>query len=77
MDNLHSPAYPQTNDTMQKGEQWDENRGFTKLEYAALMIAQGMCSAGDWLQEASPAQYKLIAEVAIGIGKSVLEEANK
>lgn len=83
-DNLKLPAYPQlTYDTIPRGDgnhiaiQYvdKENPGFTKLELASLMIAQGM--AGTWLEEANGPQYRHIAEVAVSIAKIVLEEANK
>lgn len=49
--------------------------GFTKLEKASLMIAQGMLS-GPHKWEKEPV-LKAISVNAVAIAKAVLEEANK
>lgn len=67
MDNLTSPAYP---------HQLSLNSlGFTKLEIASLMIAQGMSAT--WIESANPSQYRHISEVAVELAKAVLEQANQ
>ena len=48
-----------------------ESFGFTKLEYASLLIAQGMCA------ETTDRGINFIATESIKIAKAVLEEANK
>lgn len=48
--------------------------GFTKLEVASLMIAQGIMARGIY----TPNQYQgYVAEPAVAIARAVLEEANK
>lgn len=80
MDNLKRPAHPQPiafadgNDTAQTA--WgvhDDFAGFTKLEKAALMIAQGFA----YNYAHVPGQSVAIAERAVELAKAVLEEANK
>lgn len=83
MDNLKSPAYPQ--------QTWEEisiNRehnqiatytdsrypGFNKLEKASLIIAQGLVSKYNL---SSPADQKIIAQLAVELATEVLKEANK
>jgi len=66
MDNLKSPAYPQPFN--------DKQLGFTKLEKAALMIAQGLCAS---LKMGTSPLPTLLAETAVMVAKAVLEEANK
>jgi hypothetical protein len=69
MDNLKQPASPYI--------EYDKAAScapsFTKLEYASLMIAQGVLSHG-W-----PMQSTIDSLVAFSVGtaKAVLEEANK
>jgi len=57
MENLKQPAFP---------------CGFTKLEYASLMIAQGAISDGQM-----PNNDAKLAAVCVLFAKAVLEEANK
>lgn len=73
MDNLKSPAYPWT-DT--RGDRLEFFEGFTKLEKAALMIAQGMASSGQYLTQ-SHAEHVAMANTAVSLAKAVIEEANK
>ena len=82
MNNTKQLAYPQPiafhPESPNAQTSWgvhEDFAGFTKLEMASLMIAQGMAST--WLQEANTPQYKRIAGVAVDIAKAVLEEANK
>lgn len=78
MDNLKSPAYPELVSTNKPayGPNFTHNTtgGFTNLELASLMIAQGMLSGphtfeGDVLEG--------VSKNAVKIAKAVLEEANK
>lgn len=81
MENLKLPAYPQPitigtdgNILTPVGHHSDFG-GFTKLEKASLMIAQGMLS-GPHKWEKEPV-VKAISVNAVAIAKAVLEEANK
>jgi hypothetical protein len=79
MENFKLPAYPLP---MIQGpsEVWDakdfnnDNGGFTKLELAALMIAQGLVN---WKEGANSSNREFIASESVRIAKIVLEEANK
>jgi hypothetical protein len=74
MNDLKLPAYPRTHSEMNAAA-WGENAGFTKLELAALMIAQGIAGTnGDYSQ---PLNIKALSTTAVHIAKAVLEEANK
>lgn len=77
-DNLKLPAYPLPLVSNPEGEikdasDWEGPTGFTKLEKAALIIAQGIVSNGDYVNKGE----ELIAADAVVIAKAVLEEANK
>lgn len=83
MDNLKLPAYPspvryengiRVDNQIGNGGLMQEV-GFTKLELASLMIAQGYASnpGGEWGDEPEEA----IAFQSIRLAKAVLEEANK
>lgn len=83
MDNLKLPAYPFTTyDTVSNGEgiqigvhYTDQNQsGFSKLELASLMIAQGLMTGRDAHCEIPEA---LISQLSVSLAKAVLEEANK
>ena len=71
MDNLKQPAFPYI--------EYDKAAscapGFTKLEYASLLIAQGYASnaGGQWPDDVEGA----IAFQSVKLAKAVLEEANK
>ncbi len=69
MDNLKKSATGFT--ASYQGEDTDVQYGFTKLELAALMIAQGICA------ETCDRGHSYIATTAVQIAKSVLEECNK
>jgi hypothetical protein len=74
-DNLKSPAYPvhiEPGDTYSGHAFFD---GFTKLEKAALMIAQGYVANGVFNGDEQE-DYEL-SKRAVKIAKAVLEEANK
>lgn len=71
MDNLKSPAYP-TELKNSVGGNSGNAKGFTKLEMASLMIAQGF-SACPSMQEAD----ETFANNCVSLAKAVLEEANK
>lgn len=78
MDNLQSPAYPSIlsdfdgQDNALGSSYTDPKRsGFTKLEKAALMIAQGLCA------DPSMDSVDVIPELSVRIAKEILEEANK
>lgn len=79
MNNLDLPAHPTE-------VQWSEGKigkdhqngystslayGFSKLELAALMIAQGLCA------DHTMDSVNVIPEMSVRIAKAVLEEANK
>jgi len=71
MDNLKNSAFPLVNEEGGSYEDREVRYGFSKLEYAALMIAQGICA------ETVDRGHGYIAETAVKIAKLVLEEANK
>lgn len=74
MDNLKLPAHPIGEKEFHRfSEQMAPWTGFTKLELAALMIAQGIVAnpGGDVLS------YTKLGEAAVQTAKAVLEEANK
>lgn len=84
MNNTKLPAYPLPLVNNSEGEikdasDWDgTNVGFTKLELASIMIAQGMVQRQD--REYDPETTKgveAISGVAVHLAKAVLEEANK
>lgn len=67
MDNLKLPAYP-------NGGTY--HLGFSKLELASIMIAQGMASSDQYLTQ-SHAEHVAMANTAVSLAKAVIEEANK
>jgi hypothetical protein len=90
MDNLKSPAYPflEANESgygnsvsvwqADGGKQmFPFQAGFTKLEYASLLIAQGLATR-ELLEILEGSNYPSgVAKLSISIAKAVLEEANK
>jgi len=58
------------------GENTDVQYGFTKLEKAALMIAQGGVATWDG-KDVDPTNSKIFASNCVLLAKLVLEEANK
>jgi hypothetical protein len=69
MDNLKLPAYPCPQNVIPT-----DYHGFSKLELASLMIAQGMISNNqDWKDK----WEGRIAESSVELAKAVLDEANK
>ena len=87
MDNLKLPAYPSiAYDTVQRGDglhipiQYTDGGkgGFTKLELASLMIAQGMAAASIEVKIKAGIGYgNSIERYSVELAKAVLEEANK
>lgn len=76
MDNTQLPAYPGIYYyTDEGGENMSAHcEGFTKLEYATLMIAQGKCVNGfPCLSQ----DDRVFARHCVDLAKAVLEEANK
>lgn len=69
MDNLKSTAYPYRSNALEGGH---TDTGFTKLELAALMMAQGYIANPSL--EIGAAQ---ISEFSVKVAKAVLEESNK
>lgn len=65
MDNLNSSAYPLSS-----------SNGFTKLELASLMIAQGLVK-GWWEDGLGANKLAAIKADSVAIATAVLEEANK
>ena len=82
MPNLQCPAYPQSialsGDNPEAQTSWGVHpdfSGFTKLELAALMIAQGFAANGVF-NGATQQDYELSIR-CVQVAKAVLEEANK
>ena len=81
MDNLKLPASPQAiyleeNGHPRAGAEYDwDFSGFTKLEMAALMIAQGAIASGNY--KSGDGKTADLAEYSVRTAKAVLEEANK
>jgi len=80
MDNLKSPAFAQQiilhpidNKPFAAGQMVEGAEGFTKLEYAALMIGQGMVSNPIYHSHTG----QQIAAKSLSFAMSILEEANK
>jgi len=83
MDNLKRLAFPQSialsDDNSVAQTSWgvhEDFAGFTKLEYAALMIAAGM-SQGIYSDGLTDKQSHHIVQSSVFLAKAVLEEANK
>lgn len=85
MENIKLPAHPQPiafypgNETCQTtaNHDWDMS-GFTKLEKAALMIAQGHVNNFDMGNGIATKQFlTAFSEKCVSIAKAILEEANK
>lgn len=73
MENDTLPAYPRSYEAM-GAEEWSCNAGFTKLEMASLMIAQGYLANIRMPPGTTEAQaVKKFVEIA----RVVLKEANK
>jgi hypothetical protein len=71
MENIKRPAYPKP-----VGQHNDHNFGFTKLEYASLMIAQGMI--GNYPADGlTSRELECLTFSSVSIAKAVLQEANK
>lgn len=85
MENIKLPACPVTvqwsegkiGHDHQNGNETSQTYGFTKLEKAALMITQGMLSAGVGSNIIMGDQSYSLDVAAVAIAKAVLEEANK
>lgn len=73
MNNLQQPAFPITGEPVNQLDYGIEALGFTKLEYAALMIAQGLTR----FFHADAYNDKEITADATRIAKAVIEECNK
>jgi len=79
MDNLKLPAYPQPITMGSEGDilipvmHHPDFGGFTKLEYASLMIAQGIAQR----EFVDTGDRDYISMRAVKLAKAVLEEANK
>lgn len=68
MENIKLPAYPH--------QLFPDSMGFTKLELASLMIAQGMCVDG-LPADLSSTNDTAIAYASVSLAKAVLEAANQ
>lgn len=87
MNNIKLPAYPLPLTSNGEGEikdasDWEgSNTGFSKLELASLMIAQGYAAnslgSDQGIQPPALLQPHEIADRAVALAKAVLEEANK
>jgi|HubBroStandDraft_3_1064219.scaffolds.fasta_scaffold08371_2 hypothetical protein len=78
MENTRLPAYPlplvqNSEGDVKDASDWGGNMGFTKLELASLMIAQGLMSNTLFCDN----EDNYIARDAVKLAKAVLEEANK
>lgn len=81
MENLRLPAYPLPIAQNQAAEivdssEWNGNVGFTKLELASLMIAQGIAASG-FNEVGMHSEHPAMAQTSVSLAKAVLEEANK
>lgn len=77
MNNLQLPAYPTIESVNHAGELVEtktKDNGFTKLELASLMIAQGLVTKYN-LKE--PSDQNIIARLSVELATEVLKEANK
>lgn len=74
LDNFNFPAHPCKRVNGLGGNNGDFT-GFTKLEAASLMIAQGVIT--DYPLPITPKQAASITETAIRIATMILEGANK
>jgi hypothetical protein len=72
MDNLKSPASPAITYLTKDVEDADNHYGFTKLELASLMIAQGNMAEGGEI-----GSDQIWAARMVALAKAVLEECNK
>jgi hypothetical protein len=68
MNNLQSSAFPLD---FPSKEYAPDEKGFTKLEYASLLIAQGLAS------DSNSDLTDFLAKLSVSFAKAVLEEANK
>ena len=77
MDNLNSPAYPiDTNGEKYSGH--SNIDGFTKLEYAAILVAAQMAIASKEVRREAGIGYGYtIAGYSVRLAKEVLNECNK
>lgn len=81
MENIKLPAYPLPLVRNAEGEvkdasDWEgSNVGFTKLELASLMIAQGFVARVGIAN--SPGEISTIAHLSTELAKAVIAEANK
>ena len=74
-DNLKLPAYPTDKWFDQKDGEYKAKLGFTKLELASLIIAQGLMPFYNAIPDKK--QRDTLAKVSILMAQSILEEANK
>ncbi|HXP52998.1 MAG TPA: hypothetical protein VN922_23845 [Bacteroidia bacterium] len=78
MDNTKLPAYPTLIYNEATGNPQAQELGFTKLEKAALMIAQGMIQRQDKQYDPETTKgVEAISSVCVDVARAVLEEANK
>lgn len=71
MEDIKLPAYPCV-DSYESGNVFTASAGFSKLELASLMIAQGLMADGF-----NPIDSITFASECVTIAKAVLEQANK
>ena len=78
MVNLKEDAFPSTvSYSDESPEVLTRTGGFTKLEYAPLLIAQGLATR-ELLEILEGENYPSgVAKLSISIAKAVIEEANK
>lgn len=80
MDNLKRSAYPLPICQLKGGEitatmdYCPDNGGFTKLEKAALIIAQGLVAKYNMKE---PGDQKIIAQMSVELATEVINEANR
>jgi hypothetical protein len=82
MENLKSSAFPRLliSDYAEASYTDPANGGFTKLEYASLLMMQGLMDSADWDMAKNDKADDLAsrtAKTAVLMAKAVIEEANK
>lgn len=78
MNNLQQPAFPTIESINHSGDVIEvktKDPGFTKLEYAAILIAQGLL--GHYNQGATHDDFVNISVLSAKLAKMVIEECNK
>lgn len=78
MNNLQQPAF-QTTGWEESGKgpaMYSNHEGFTKLEYAAILITNGLLSNSSW-NASLPTDNEKIAAISVSLAKALIEKCNK